>query len=98
MNDEDYIDDFIREDSIETEETADEMFEELGYRIMFDNTCMFRYVKCFDLKPKRHIIFAVDKTISVCEENENELAINRDYFTMQELKAINKKCEELGWI
>ena len=47
MNDEDYIDDFIREDSIETEETADEMFEELGYRIMFDNTCMFRYVKCF---------------------------------------------------
>lgn len=98
MNDEDYIDDFIREDSIETEETADEMFEELGYRIMFDNTCMFRYVKCFDLKPKRHIIFAVDKTISVCEENENELAINRDYFTMQELKAINMKCEELGWI
>lgn len=89
-----------REDSIETdkEETADEMFEKLGYRIMFDNTCMFRYVKCFDLKPKRHIIFAVDKTISVCEENENELAINRDYFTMQELKAINKKCEELGWI
>lgn len=98
MNDEDYIDDFIREDSIETEETADEMFKELGYRIMFDNTCMFRYVKCFDLKPKRHIIFAVDKTISVCEENENELAINRDYFTMQELKAINKKCEELEWI
>ena len=98
MNDEDYIDDFIREDSIETEETADEMFEELGYRIMFDNTCMFRYVKCFDLKPKRHIIFAVDKTISVCEENENELAINRDYFTMQELKAINMKCRELKWI
>ena len=56
------------------------------------------YGEDFDLKPKRHIIFAVDKTISVCEENENELAINRDYFTMQELKAINKKCEELGWI
>ena len=78
--------------------TADEMFERLGYRIMFDNTCMFRYVKCFELKPKRHIIFAIDKTISVCEENENELSINRDYFTMQELKAINKKCKELGWL
>lgn len=77
---------------------ADEMFEELGYRIMFDNTCMFRYVKCFDLKPKRHIIFAIDKTISVCEENEKELAINRDYFTMQELQAINMKCRELKWI
>ena len=80
------------------EKTADEMFEELGYKIMFDNTCMFRYVKCFELKPKRHIIFAIDKTISVCEENEKDLAINRDYFNMQELKAIYKKCEELKWI
>lgn len=81
----------------EKESEADKLFEELGYKIMFDNTCMFRYVKCFRLKPKRHIIFAIDKTISVCEENEKELAINRDYFNMQELKAINKKVEELGW-
>ena len=78
--------------------SADEMFEELGYKIMFDNTCKFRYVKHFSLKPARHIVFAIDKTISVCEENKNELAINRDYFTMQELQAINKKCKELGWI
>lgn len=82
----------------ERKETADEMFEELGYKIMFDNTCEFRYVKHFALKPARHIIFVIDKTISVCEENKNELAINRDYFTMQELQAINKKVEELGWI
>lgn len=88
-----------REECVEEiEKTADKMFEELGYKIMFDNTCKFRYVKHFTLKPARHIIFAIDKTISVCEENKNELAINRDYFTMQELKAINKKVEELGWI
>lgn len=80
------------------EKSADEMLEELGYRILFDNTCMFRYVKCFRLKPKRHIIFAVDRTISVCEENDKDLAINRDYFNMQELQAINLKCKELGWI
>ena len=100
MEDEDDFEDWLiaREECIDMEEKADEMFEKLGYKIMFDNTCLFRYVKCFELKPKRHIIFAIDKTISVCEENENELAINRDYFTMQELKAINKKVEELGWI
>ncbi len=98
-DDDDFTDWLIdREECIDMEEKADEMFEKLGYKIMFDNTCLFRYVKCFELKPKRHIIFAIDKTISVCEENENELAINRDYFTMQELKAINKKVEELGWI
>ena len=95
---EDITDMIIDSRDVEEELTADEMFEKLGYKIMFDNTCLFRYVKCFELKPKRHIIFAIDKTISVCEENENELAINRDYFTMQELKAINKKVEELGWI
>ena len=88
-----------REECVEEfEETADKMFEKLGYKIMFDNTCKFRYVKHFTLKPARHIIFAIDKTISVCEENKNELAINRDYFTIQELQAINKKVEELGWI
>ena len=87
-----------REECIGMEETADEMFEKLGYKIMFDNTCKFRYVKHFTLKPARHIIFAIDKTISVCEENKNELAINRDYFTMQELKAINEKVKELGWL
>ena len=71
--------------------TADEMFKELGYEIMFDNTCKFTYVKHFKLKQARHIIFAIDKTISVCEENKEGLAVRRDYFTMQELQAINKK-------
>lgn len=87
-----------RSNITDKKKTADEMFEELGYKIMFDNLSMFRYVKCFKLKPKRHIIFAIDRTVSICEENEKELAINRDCFNMQELQAIKKKCEELGWI
>ena len=35
--------------------TADEMIEELGYKIMFDNTCKFTCVKHFKLKQARHI-------------------------------------------
>ena len=80
------------------EKTADEMFEELGYKIIFDNISAFRYVKHFELKSARHIIFSIDRCISVCEENDKELAVKRDYFNMQELQAINKKCRELGWI
>lgn len=92
MNDEDYIDDFIREDSIETEETADEMFEELGYKLDWryknliliyhkDNTCIQ-----FDMEHKTFCKFEESDSYVICD------------FSMQELKAINKKCEELGWI
>ena len=77
--------------------SADEMFEELGYENIINETCICEYRKYFELKRARHIIFAIDKTISVCEENEKTLAVNRDYFNMQELQAINKKVEELGW-
>jgi hypothetical protein len=77
---------------------ADKMFKELGYENIINETCLCEYIKYFKLKRARHIVFAVDKTVSVCEENDKTLAVNRDYFTMQELKAINKKCEELGWL
>lgn len=80
---------------------ADKMFEELGYKKVREDNDSFeiRFVKKFNIKRPRHIIFSVlDKEISVCEENNKELAVNRDYFSMQELKAINEKCKELGWI
>lgn len=80
---------------------ADEMFEELGYKKVREDNDSFeiRFVKKFNIKRPRHIIFSVlDKEISVCEENNKELAVNRDYFSMQELKAINEKCKELEWI
>ena len=77
---------------------ADEMFEELGYENIINETCLCEYRKYFKLKRARHIVFAVDKAVSVCEENEKTLAVNRDYFTMQELEAINEKVKELGWL
>ena len=77
---------------------ADKLFKELGYKKIDDNSCIARYRKEFKLKHARGIIFAIDKTVCVGEENARELIINRDYFDMQELKAINEKCKELGWL
>ena len=78
---------------------ADEMFEELGYKkVREDNDSWeIRFIKEFKLKRPRHIIFSNDKSICVCEENERELAVKRDWFDMQELQAINEKVKELGW-
>ena len=79
--------------------TADEMFEELGYI----KKCEHKYkqpdndgvtelilyrdeVKCLEIE------FWNDKTIS------KSCGFDMSYITMQELQAINKKCEEMGWI
>lgn len=77
---------------------ADKMFEELGYEKTITGFEIARYRKEFNLKGARNIIFSTDKEICVCEENERGLAVNRDYFSTQELKAINEKCKELGWL
>lgn len=75
------------------EKTADEMFEELGYKILIENNHYIQYefegiymdneIK-FDLKGK-----TILKEYSTGESQE---------ITMPELQAINKKCEELKWI
>lgn len=99
MNDEDYIDDFIREDSIETEETADKMFKELGYKLV---------------EHKPYYCFFYKKLEEDCQEEEmyhiefnyESKTVNKSYgddqtvanITMQELQAINMKCRELKWI
>ena len=77
--------------------TADEMFEKLGYKRIGTGVGVC-YRKEYKLKGAKQIIFMIDQTISVCEENEKGLAVNRDWFSMHELQAINKKVEELGWI
>ena len=78
---------------------ADKMFEELGYvQINKEYTFEIRYKKEFKSKKPRHIVFfRTDCSICVCEENAKGLTIRRDYFSIKELKAINKKVEELGW-
>ena len=74
------------------EKTADEMFEKLGYEKHFEhhddwNTTIYN-----------------DDSTSIEFTSDKEILLTRriDYKTvilgMQELKAINKKCKELGWI
>ena len=73
------------------EKTADEMFEELGYTVKNGTGAMI-YCEYYNKKTEDIIQFWGDKTISKYNEDET------DYITIQELQAINKKCEELGWM
>lgn len=69
---------------------ADEMFKELGYIEKFKNHCedeMYRKESSHQVG-KSIKFYSYDKRIEIYP-----CAIN-----MQELQAINKKVEELGWI
>lgn len=68
---------------------ADKMLEKAGYE-------KYKYLEHTDFYNKD-----IDKIISF--RNDKSIAVFNSYdeidsITMQELKAINKKCEELGWI
>lgn len=70
---------------------ADKMFEELGYKKSLDNKYEIEYYI-------HDIYFMFDK-----EDKTIQKRVEFDYkclakpITMSELKAINKKVEELGW-
>ena len=87
MEDEDITDMVI--DSRDVEElTADEMFEKLGYRKekRYTNTIIY-----FNYDEDYEISFDLNlKTI--------DLDMFGGEISIKELKAINKKVEELGWI
>lgn len=71
--------------------TADEMFERLGYYKDFDDaTHEYR-------KEENGDLFEIDFWLKEKEVSKNYYR-DMGYITMQELKAINKKCKELGWI
>ena len=80
-------------DSEELEATrkksADEMFEELGYIKVEDSKMCIKYAN--DEIDCEINFWKIDKTVS--KTHYEKLG----YMTMQELKAINKKVEELGW-
>ena len=74
---------------------ADKMFEELGYiKIKQINELRIVYR---DTKHKKNIVFFINKKIG--KENSNNVGVSGMYewFTMQELQAINEKVKELGW-
>lgn len=74
---------------------ADEMFEKLGYEKI-------------DRKLNKNIIFTngnkkfyfhkIFKKIQCVEYDNEEQSYIQGHFEIQELQAINKKCEELGWL
>ena len=72
------------------EKAADEMFEELGLRLENDSPFEFE-VKNDD-----------DKVIKINKEWKEIACFNYydgfEYLTLEELQAINKKVEELGWM
>lgn len=76
------------------EKSADEMFEKLKYykRIESDSNILYECHEVaieFDLKTKGVTKYIYYSSINCygCKE-----------ISLQELKAINKKCKELGWL
>ena len=76
-------------------ETADKMFEKLGYK-KYDSLQTCRYVRYCNIVngEKEYIIFSKNKTVRF-QYLYTHVSKN---ITMEELQAINKKCQELGWI
>ena len=73
------------------EKTADEMFKKLGYKKQYENENIYYYMDV-DLKDN-YIVFETGYksfTKISCYHDAGDI-------TMQELQAINKKVEELGW-
>lgn len=73
------------------EKTADELFEELGYKKKNLDIIFSRFLEEWENED-------LAKTFSFNTEYETVDIIdeNRYGITMQELQAINKKCQELG--
>ena len=77
------------------EKTADEMFEELGYKKLRDDDESYKNIEGY--KKDEYDIIEFDKN----DKGFYKSAIydtTSDNISMQELQAINKKCQELGWI
>lgn len=76
------------------EKTADGLFEELGYKKEDEKEITLKYKGSIVYRHKRNpfkeVIFLIDK---------KEVEINSiNLLTLKRLQAINKKCQELGWI
>jgi len=66
--------------------TAQEMFEELGWKITCKSQCTIIYEKGF-------------RTISFFQlGNGEKIANSSGHIEMKLLKAINKQCQELRWM
>lgn len=69
---------------------AQQMFEDLGYTSEISDNCIVYYEKG---NPWRYIKF-INKVVVLSTEN----GLSRKTVECELIKAINKQCEELGWI
>lgn len=97
---EDITDDVIESRDVEEELTADEMFEKLGYeKIDKKGLKHIQYVRQINKNTKENITFhKTFKKVEVYFYDCEDFDETTKPIAMQELKAINKKVEELGWI
>lgn len=72
---------------------AEQMFEELGYQRNAENEKIIYLIETKGSFYYQEIVFNLLQKVIVIDGNFLEVAIERDL-----LKAINKQCEELGWI
>lgn len=75
------------------EKTADEMFEELGYEIIENNKTTLNYEKEGLYMDKEIVFELLDESVTA-GYGTGECC----HISIQELQAINKKCQELGWV
>lgn len=72
---------------------AEQMFEELGYQRNAENEKIIYLIETKGSFYYQEIVFNLLQKVIVIDGNFLEVAIERDL-----LKAINKQCEELGWV
>lgn len=74
--------------------TADEMFEKLGWEKNYEDEDIVEY-----LNEERELDIDKKRKQFICR-NWQIVSYDYDaeYITCDELKAINQKCKELGWI
>lgn len=72
---------------------VDKLFKELGYEVIVHSETTLNYEKQGIYMDKEIIFELLDKSISIGYGTGDCCHIS-----MQELKAINMKCEELQWL
>ena len=75
--------------------SADEMFKNLGYKIFEESDYFIEYQNKLDNCSK---FIRFDLIEKIFTSFYYVVPDKQSYITMQELKAINMKCEELKWI
>lgn len=85
------------------EKTADEMFEKLGYEKKLEDKYNINYIKMYSFingdRVREQIRFCkLDKYVYIENFNYDTGVIFGKFLDMEGLQAINKKCQELGWV